>query len=273
MVSSDSTYNDGFTDRAVAPPQPIIDRSEVSRMSSPLLSGSAQSSQENHAPMDFSSGGARSGDSRTALLPVLGCSPCLATTSALKTETENSASNDISDNAELFVTRHVTDPEQKVPLGPTTNSSSPDASVPPPDDTDTQSNTREVFPCDYTQSLICDLKTPGPTLGQTPAAPLTPGCAVDTLARDSSLSPIVGTSGIFMHLTPPLSSPLTGCNVSTVEVDCSSNRAEIDDYPAITMSSPTFGLHEDEPPSSPSPPHRTTSTKRAQRDESDEVRR
>jgi hypothetical protein len=269
---------------AIVLPQPVIERSEVLRISSPLPSGNAKDSRENLldiAPVDSSNGGAKSDDRWTALPPfVLGCSPCLATESAL--ETEISASKDISNNAELFVSLHVTYPTQELLSGPTTIISSPEASkitTLAPADKDSLSSTREVLPCDHNQSSACDGKIPGPVSSQISGAPLTPFFPMDALAMDTSHSPVVRTSGSFMQLTPPPSSPLTECSVSVAESlardgesDYSSNLTEINGYPAITASSPNLGFHEDEPSSSPSPRHQYTGTKRAQRDESDEVR-
>ena len=217
-----------------------------------------------------------SGDPRTALPPiVLCCAPCLATDSA--PETEISPSNNVSDDAALFATHLVSYPAQKLPLGQITIISSPEdleITVLPPVDKDAFLSAREeVLPCDHIQSSPCGVKTPGPISGPISGAPLTPLCPMDT-----SPSPVVRTSGIFMHLTLPPSSPPTECNVSVAEsqardgeADCSSSITEIDGYPTITMSSPNLGFHEDEPPSSPSPHYQTTRTKRAQCEESDEV--
>lgn len=227
--------------------------------------------------MDPSHGCARSGDSRTALLPsVLDYSPVLATDSAPESEISACASNDISDNAALFVSY----PAQMLTSGPTTVISSPGAleiTVLSPADKDASLSTREVLPCDHKQSSTCDVETPGPVSSQTSGALLPPLCLMDTLAGNTSPSHVVQPSGIFMGLTPPPSSPPTECDVSVTEslvrdgeADCSSSPTEIDGYPEITMSSPNFVFREDEPSSSP-PPRRQT-TKRAQCDESDEVR-
>lgn len=232
--------------------------------------------------MDSSHGGARSSDPRsvTALPPtVLGCSPFLARDPA--PESGISASNDISDNAALLVTHHVSYPAQKLTSGPTTVISSPGAleiTVLSPVDKDAPLSIREVLPCDHKQSSACDVKTPGPVSSQTSGALLPPLCLMDTLAGNTSPSHVVQTSGIFMGLTPPPSSPPTECNVSVAEslvrdgeADCLSSPTEIDGYPAMTMSSPNLVFREDEPPSSP-PCHQTMTTKRAQCDDSDEVR-
>jgi len=280
MASTISAYNDGFTGSTVLP-KPITEHPEASRILSPLSLDHAQNSQGEPleiAPVNFSLGEVRSDDPRTALRStVLDSSPCLATDSTL--ETEISAFNDISDNAELLVTCHVTNTEPKLTLGPTTIVSSLDISVLTSVDTDAHLNTREVLPCEYIQPQVCDVETPGPFPSQTPGALRTPSCPVKTLARHTSSSSDVESPGIPMLLTSPVSSPQTDYDVSAIEspagageIDCSSSNTEISGYPAITMSSPNFGLHEDGPSSSPSPPHQPTGTKRAQCNGSAEVR-
>ena len=280
MASSASAYNDGLTGSAILP-KPITERSEMSRVLSPLSLAHAQNSQGEPldiAPVNFSFGEVRSDDPQTApLSTVLDSSPCLATDSTL--ETEISAFNDISDKAELLVTCHVTDTEPKLPLEPTVIVSSLDVSILTPVDTEAHLNTGEVLPCEYIHPEVCDVETLGPFPSQTPGVLRTPSCSVKTLARHTSSSPDVESPGISMHLTSPLSSPQTDCHISAIEspagsgeIDCSSSNAEISGYPAITMSSPNFGPHEDEPSSSPSPPHQHTSTKRAQCNGSAEVR-
>lgn len=229
--------------------------------------------------MDPPHGHARSGESWTALLPsVLDHSPVSATDPA--PESEISASNDISDNAALFVTHHVSYDAQKLTSGPTTVISSSGAleiTVISPVDKDASLNTHKVLPCDHKQSSACDMETPGPVSSQTSGALLPPLCPIDTLAGNTSSSHVVQTSGIFMGLTPPPSSPPTECDISFAErlvrdgeADCSSSPTEIDGYPEVTMSSPNLVFREDELLSSPPPRHQTT--KRAQCDESDEVR-
>jgi len=269
MASPVSAYNDGFTESAV-PPNPIAEHSEASRILSPLSLGHVQNSQEellDIAPVIFSFGEVRSDDPWTAQpSPVLDSSPCLAADSNLGI----SALSDIYDNAELLVTCRIANTEPKLPLGPTTIISSLDISVLTPVDTDVHLNTREVLPCENIQPQVYDVETPGPSPSQTPGVLRTPSCLVKTLARHTSSSPDVESSGVSMHLTSPLSSPQTDCDISAIEspaggeVDCSSSNTEIGGYPAITMSSPNFCLHEDEPSSSPSPPHQPTGTKRAQ---------
>ena len=228
--------------------------------------------------MNFSSGEVRSDDPRTALLStVLDSSPFLATDSTLETET--SAFNDISNNAELLTTCQCTNTVPTLPLAPATIVSSLDVSVLTPVDTDAHMITREVLPCEYIQHLVYDAETPGLFPGQTTGALRTLSCPVKTLAGHTSSSPDVESPGISVHLTSPVSSPQTDCDTSAIEsmagggeIGYSSSKTDISGYPAITMSSPNFGLHEDEPSSSPSPPHEPTSTKRGQYNGSAEVR-
>ena len=280
MASSISAYNDGFTGSTVLP-KLITGHSEASKILSPLSLDRAQNSQGESleiAPVNFSLGEVRSDDPRTTLRStVLDSSLCLATDSTV--ETEINAFNDISDNAELFVTCHVTNTEPKLPLGPTTIVSSLDISVLASVDTDAHLNTREVLPCEYIQPQVCDVETPGPVPSQARGALRTPSRPVKTLARHTPSSPDVGSSGVPMHFTSPVSSPLTDCDISAIEssagageIDSPSSNTEFSGYPAITMSSPNFGLHEDGPSSSPSPPHQPTGTKRAQSNGTAEVR-
>jgi hypothetical protein len=178
------------------------------------------------------------------------------------------------------VTHHVSYPAQKLTPGPTTVISSSGAleiTILSPVDKEASLSTREVLPCDHKQSSACDVETPEPVSSQASDALLPPLFPMDTLAGNTSSSHSLQTSGIFMGLTPPPSSPPTECDVSVAEslvrdgeADCSSSPTEIDGYPEITMSSPNLVFREDEPSSSP-PPRRQT-TKRAQCDESDEVR-
>jgi hypothetical protein len=275
MASPVSANNDGFTENGVLP-KPITEHSEARSILSPLSSGHVQNSQGellDIAPVNFSFDEVRSYDPRMAILsPVLDRSPCLAADSNMGTEI--SALNVIPDNAELLVTCRVANTEPKLPLGPTTIDSSLDISVLTPVDVDAHLNTREVLPCEYIQPRVCDVETSVSFPSQTPGALRTPSCPKKTLVRHTSSSPDVESSGISMHLTSPLSSPQTDCDISTEggEIDCSSSNTEISGYPTITMSSPNFGPHEDEPSSSPSSPHQPTSTKRAQCNGSAEVR-
>jgi hypothetical protein len=65
---------------------------------------------------------------------------------------------------------------------------------------------------------------------------------------------------------------IIGDSAKDGDAGCTSGDAKIDDYLAITMSSPNFPLHGDEFSGSSSPPYPTTGTKRARYDDSDEVR-
>lgn len=233
----------------------------------PLLSllGNAQCPPENLldvTPVHFPCGSTDSGDHQTAPLPaVLGCSSCLETDTIVGTET-----NDVSDKAELSVARHITYAEHKLPLGPTTAVSPSDASDTTDLcslDSDPQFTCHEISLCEYSKSRPYRAEAPGlvpgPTLG-----PLTPLVPVGTL--DSSPSHVGRNHGVSMHLTTPRSS-------GNREADCMSNHSEINDYPARTMSSPTYIAHGDESSLSSSPPRQTTTrTKPYQYDESDEVR-
>ena len=228
--------------------------------------------------MNLSFGEVRSDDPRTALpSTVLDSSPCLATDST--PEIETSAFDDTSNNAELLTTCRVTDTVPTLPLGPATIISSLGVSVLTPVDTDAHINTREVLPCEDIQHRVCDAETPGLFPDQTTGALHIPSCAVKLLARHTSSSPDVESPGISVHLTSPVSSPQTDCDTSAIEslagggeIDYSSSNTDMSGYPAIIMSSPNFGLHEDEPSSSPSPPHEPTGTKRVQYNGSAEVR-
>jgi hypothetical protein len=69
------------------------------------------------------------------------------------------------------------------------------------------------------------------------------------------------------------------CNLTIIsdsardrDASCTAEDAKIDDYPAVTMSSPNFPLHGDEFSVSSSPPYVTAGNKRARYDDSDEVR-
>ena len=280
MTSSDVRPNIGFTELVFPLPEP-----EHLAMSRPLPLGNSQSSQENLfdvAPEDPPCEGNISNDPRTALLPVPGSSPCLAPDRDSALEIEASAP-DISDGAELFVTRRVTFTDHRSPSGPTTIVSSPGVSHKmdlPLVDSNAHFTPCEVLLHQNIQSHNYEARTPEPTLSPTYGALLTPQLTVGTLAWDSSPSRPEPSSDVFMDSTPPLSSPQIECNVTVTrdlakdrEADLTSERAKIDYYPAMTMSSPNFTLHGDESLSSPSPTHRMIGVKRALYDDSDEVRR
>ncbi|KAI0003033.1 hypothetical protein BJV74DRAFT_566752 [Russula compacta] len=265
LVSPDAIPNVGFAGVALPLPEPEVERPAMSRIPLLLLSGNAKTPPENllHvAPVHFPCGSTNFGDHQTAPHPaVLGCSSCLATDTIVETET-----NDISDNAELSVTRHITYAEHKLPSGPTAMVSPSDAfdttdlcSL----DSDAHSTCHEISLCEYSKSRPYRTETPGPVPGPTLGPPLTPLVPVDTL--DSSPSHVGRSHSVSMHLTTPRSS-------GDREADCMSNHSEINDYPAPrTMSSPTYIAYGDESPLSSSPPRQTTTrTKRDQYDESDE---
>jgi hypothetical protein len=269
----------GFTEPAFPLPEP--ERQAISKILLPPPFGSSQSSQENLldvAPMDLPCDEASSGDPQATLLPiVLGCSPCLAPDFVL--EIESSSPDDISDDA---VTHHVTLTDHRLPSGPTTTVSSPDASHkmdPSLVDSDAHFTPCEDSLYQKVQSHSYEAGTPEPALSPT-FAPLTPQLTVDTLAWNSSPSHPEPNSDVFMDSTPPLSSPQVECNVTVIgdpagdrEADLTSDHAKIDYYPAMTMSSPNFTLHGDESLFLSSPPHQTTGAKRALYDDSDGVRR
>jgi hypothetical protein len=282
MASSEVTPNIGVTEPAF--PEPVVERLAMSRISLPPPPDNSQCSQVNVldvVPMDLPCSGASSGDLQTILLPtVLDCSPGLAPNSA--PEIETSAPDDTSDHTELFVTHHVTHADHRLPSGPTTTPSSPDASdkmdlslV----DSDAQFTPCEVLLCQNIQSHSYKAGTPEPALSPVFSALLTPLLTADTLARDSSPLLSEPNSDVFMHSSPPLSSPQIEYNVTVIgdlaedrKADSTSDHAKIDRYPAITMSSPNFTFHGNESLFSPSPPHRTSAAKRALCDDSDEVR-
>lgn len=281
MASSDVTHDMGFTEPAFPLPEPK--RQAISKILSPPPFGSSQSSQENLldvAPMDLPCDEASSGDPQATLLPiVLGCSPCLAPDLVL--EIESSSPDDISDDA---VTHHVTTlTDHRLPSGPTTTVSSPDASHkmdPSLVDSDAHFTPCEDSLYQKVQSHSYDAGTPEPALSPTFGALLTPQLTVDTLAWNSSPSHPEPNSDVFMDSTPPLSSPQIECNATVIgdlagdrEADLISDHAKIDYYPAMTMSSPNFTLHGDESLFLSSPPHQTTGAKRTLYDDSDEVRR
>lgn len=204
-------------------------------------------------------GGVSSGDSQTTHSTVLDCSPCSAPGSA------PCSPDDIPNNAELSVTRHVTFADHR----PATAVSSPDAS----DKTDPLSD-GHFSPCEgllYQDTRSQSYGAGTASLSPTSGALFTPLLTVDTLARDSSPSHPEPNSDVFIHSTPPLSSPQIESNL-TIIGDSANSDAKIDDYPAITMSSPNFPLYGDEISFSSSPPYPTTGTKRARYDDSDEVR-
>lgn len=275
MASSDATPNIGCTEPALLLPEPVVEPLTMSRDLLPPSPGDSQNPQVK--PLDVALmhlGGASSGDPQTTLPTVLDCSPCSAPESA------PSAPDDIPNDAELFATRYVIYADHRSPSGPTTTVSSPDASDktdPPSVDSDTH-----FTPCEgllYQNFRSQSYEAGTPSLSPTPGALLTPRLAVDTLARDSSPSHHEPSSDVFMHSSPPLSSPQMESNLTIIgdsardrDVGCTSGDAKIDDYPAITMSSPNFPLHGDEFSGSSSPPYPTTGTKRARYDDSDEVR-
>ena len=277
--SSDATPNIGCTEPALPLPAPVVERLTISRDSlpSPPSSGDSQNPQVKPfgvAPMHL--GGASSGDPQTILPTVLDYSPCSAPDSAPR------APDDIPDDAELFLTHHVTYADHRSPSGPTTFVSSPDASDkmdPPLVDSDTH-----FTPCEgllYQNIRSQSYEAGTPSLSPTPGVLLqvTSLLAADTLARISSPSHLDSSSDDFMRLTPPLSSPptesnlkITGDSARDKDAGCTLGDAKIDDYPAITMSSPNFPLHGNEFSFSSSPPYPTTGTKRARHDDSEEVR-
>jgi hypothetical protein len=280
MASSGVTPSIGLAEPAF--PEPVVERTRIS-LPPPL--DSSQSSQVNLldvAPMDFLCGVATSGDLQTILPPtILDSSSCLAPNSA--PEIETIALDDTSDDTELFLTRHVTYSDNRLPSGPVTSSFFPDASDKvnlPSVDSDDQFTPCEVLLGQNIQSHGYKAGTPEPALSSTFSAPLTPLLTADTLARDSSPLLSEPNSDVFMHSSPPLSSPQIECNVTVIgdlagdrEDNRNGDHARIDCYPAMTMSSPNFTFHEDEYLFSPSPPHQTTAAKRALFDDtSDEVR-
>jgi len=270
MACSDVTPNIGCTEPALPLPGPVVEPVTMSRDLLYPSPGDSQNSQVKPldvAPMHL--GGASSGDPQTTLPAVLDCSPCSA-------PEPPSAPDDIPNDAELTVTRHVTYADHRSPSGSTTTVSSPDAS----DKTDPPSVDSDAHfaPCEgllYQNIRSQSYEAGTPSLSPTPGTLLTPLLTVDTLARDSSPSHPEPSSDVFMHSTPPLSSPqmefnLTAIGASARDAGCTGGDAKIDDYPAITMSSPNFPFHGDEFSVSSSPPYPTTGTKRRY-DDSDEV--
>lgn len=269
MASPDATPDSGCTKPALPLPEPVAECLTTSRDILPPSPSDSQNSQLKTldvAPMHL--GGASSGGPQTTLPTVLDYSPCSAPESA------PSAPDDIPNDAEIFVTRHVTYADHRSPSGPMTTASSDasDKMDPPSVDSDAQ-----FIPCEgllYQDIQSQSYEAGTPSLSPTPGALLTPLLTVDTLARDSSPLHPEPSSDVFMHSTPPLSSPQTFISDSAGDRDsgCTSGDAKIDDYPAITMSSPNFPLHGDEFSVSSSPPYPTIGTKRARYDDSDEVR-
>jgi hypothetical protein len=267
---------------ALSLPKPVVERPAMSRDLLPPSLGDPQISQVTPldiASMDSPCDGASSGDPHTTLLSsVPDCSPCLAPDSAL--EIELSATDDISDDAELFVTCHATFVNHQLSSGPTHTVSSPDASDktdPLSVDSDAHFTPRDGLIYENIRSQNCEAGTP--SLSPTPGALLPPLLSVDTPARDSSPSHPEPSSDVFMHSTPLPSSPQIGSNLAVIkdsardrDASYTGDHTKIDDYPAMTMSSPTLTLHGDEFSFSPSPPHQTTGTKNARYDDSDEVR-
>lgn len=279
MASSDATPiatpNIGCAEPALPLPEPVVERLTVPRDLLLPPPGDSQNCQVKVKPLDvvpMHLGGLSSGDPQTTLLD---CFPsCLAPDSAL------SAPDNIPNDAELFVTRPVTYADHRLPSGPTSTVSSPDTSEktdPPSIDSDVH-----LTPCEglvYQNVRSQSYEAGIPSLSPTPGALLTPLLSVDDLASSSPLHP-EPSSDVFMHSTPPLSSPQIESNL-TIFGDLAtrdryagptSGDARIDDYPAVTMSSPNFPLHEDDFSVSSSPPYPTTGTKRARYDDSDEVR-
>ena len=283
MASSDVTPSIGFTEPDFSLLEP--ERLPMSRIPSPLPLGNSQSSQENLldvAPEDSFCDRTVSNDPWTSLLPAPGCSPCSAPDrdSALQTET---SAPDISEDAELFVTRRVTFTDHRSPSGPTTTVSSPGASHKtdlPLVGSDAHFTLCEVLLHQNIQSQSYEARTPEPALSPTYGALLTPQLTMGTQAWDSSPShPEPNSDDVFMDSIPPLSSPQIACNAIVTgdlagdrEADLTSDHAEIDFYPAMTMSSPNFTFHGEESLSSPSPPHQMIGSKRALYDDRDEVR-
>ena len=273
MASSDATPNIGCTEPALPIPEPVAERLKMSTNVLPPSPGDLQNSQVKTldvAPMHLD--GASSGDPQTALPNVLDCSPCLARDSA------PSIPDDIPNDAELFATRHVTYADHRSPSGSTITVSSLDAS----DKTDPPSVDSDAHftPCEgllYQDIRSQNYEVGTPSLSPTPGAIPAPLLPVGTLAMDSSPSHPEPSSDVFMHSTP-LSSPQIESNLTFIsdsardrDAACTNGDA-IDDYPAITMSSPNFPLYGDGFSVSSSPPYPTTGTKHARYDDSDEVR-
>lgn len=284
MASSDVTPNIGFTEPDFSLLEP--ERLPMSRLPSPLPLGDSQSSQENLldvAPEDSHCDRAVSNDPRTTLLPAPGCSPCSAPERDSALEIETSAPG-ISEDAELFVTRRVSFTDHRSPSRQTNTVSSPGTSHKmdlPLVDSDAHFTLCEALIRQNIQSHSYEARTPEPALSPTYGVLLTPQLTVGTLAWDSSPShPEPNSDDVFMDLIPPLSSPQIECNATVTgdlagdrKADLTSDHAEIDCCPAMTMSSPNFTFHGEESLSSPSPPHQMIGAKRALYDDGDEVRR
>lgn len=275
MASSDATPNIGRTEPALPLPEPVVERLTTPRDLLLPSPSDSQNCQVNVKPLDVAPMHLRvpsSGDPQTTLLD---CVPCLAPDSA------SSAPDNIPNDAELFVTRHVTYADHRLPSGPTSIVSSPDTSEkkgPPSVDSDAHFTPCEGLVYQNVRSQSYEAVTP--SLSPTPGALLTPLLSVDDLARSSSPLHPEPSSDVFMHSTPPLSSPQIESNLTIIGdsatrdryADPTSGDARIDDYPAVTMSSPNFPLHGDDFSVSSSPPYPTTGTKRSRYDDSDEVR-
>jgi hypothetical protein len=275
MASSDATPNIGCTEPALPLPEPVIERLTMSRDLLLPSPGDSQNCQVKVKPLDVAPmhlSGPSSGDPQTTLLD---CFPsCLAPDSA------PSAPDNIPNDAELFVTRHVTYADHRSPSGSTSTVSSDasDKADPPSVDSDAHFTPCEGLVYQNVRSQSYEAGTP--SLSPTPGALLTPLLSVDALARSSSPLHPEPSSDVFMHSSPPLSSPQIESDLTIIGdsatrdryAGCTSGDAKIDDYPAMTMSSPNFPLHGDDFSVSSSPPYPTTGTKRARYDDSDEVR-
>jgi hypothetical protein len=273
MASLDATPDIGGTMPALSFPEPVAERPIMSRDILPPSPSDSQNSQVK--PLDVAPMHLGSGDPQTTLPTVLGCSPSSAP------DSPPSAPDDIPNDSELFVTRHVTYADHRSPSGPATTASSPNLSEktdPPSVDSDAHFAPCKGLLYQNIQSQSYEARTP--SLSPTPGTLPTPLLTVDTLARDSSPSHPEPSSDVFMHLTPPLSSPQMECNLTVIgdsardrDAGCTTeDDTKIDDYPAMTMSSPNFPLHGGEFLVSSSPPYATAGTKRARYDDSDEVR-
>jgi hypothetical protein len=276
MTSSDAIPDIGCIEPALPSPEPVAERLTMSRdiLVLPPLSDSQNSQLKplDVAPMHL--GGASSEDPQTTLPTIPDCSPCSAP------ELTPSPPDDTPNDGELFVTGHVTYADHRSPSGLMATASSPDAS----DKTDPPSVDSDAHftPCEgllYQNIRSQNYEAGTPSLSPTPGALIAPLLTVDTLARDSSPSHPEPSSDVFMHSTPPLSSPQMECSLTFMsdsagdkDAGCTSGDGKIDDYPLITMSSPNFPLHGDEFSVSSSPPYLTIGTKRARYDDSDEVR-
>src|SRR6266699_70160 len=165
MASSDATPNICCTEPAIPLPESVVEPLTMSRDLLHPSPGDSQNSQVKPldvAPMHLGN----SGDPQTALSTVLNCSPCSAPDSPC-------APDNIPNDAELFVTRHVTYADHRSPSGRTTPVSSPDA----PDKTDPPSadSDAQFTPCEgllyrdiRSQSYEAGTPSPSPTPGALP---------------------------------------------------------------------------------------------------------